>query len=539
MTNIPIRGVGDVGLVTDLEPQDLPLKAWTNCRNVRFSDGILSRFSIFKQIKAGYTYAKTPSGVYDSSSEYGEGRIVTVFTDGSIEELFNGTVTDVTNTGTLITTSLKPTDCFLGGVHYINKPLSTPVYRQSGSSGAYVEIPGWSADDTCSSLRSFKDFLIALNVTKSGTHYPGMVKWSDATQAGAPPSNWDTVNTASLAGENVINSLKGGLIDGLPLGDSFIVYGEQQAYRMDYINTPFIFSTETLFSDVGMIAKNCAVGVNGKHYVFGSNDIYVHDGMQKQSIANGRVIKQVFGEIDFGKRNRCIVLHDDYHHEIYFCYPSVDDGAAWPLAQVDGCNRAAVFNYKFNTWTVIDLPSIVSSVNTTISSTMSWDTSPNWDNGGQTWASLEGQKPRNILVCGTGNSTLGKAAQSYFMDDIYNGRLGNPVDYDVFWDAYAETVYKDLDDIGAELIGRKMIRRIVPQIKTPDPTTTITFTVGQAETLSQDILWGRGLTMTPWTDLKYDTRITGRYIALRMNIPSGSYAEMSGYDADVVAISRR
>src|SRR3546814_15319645 len=75
---------------------------------------------------------------------------------------------------------------------------------------------------------AYKDFLIALNVTKGATNYPTMVKWSDLTGFGAVPASWDHTSPSNSAGENIINEMKVEIIDGLSLRDSFIIYAKNE-----------------------------------------------------------------------------------------------------------------------------------------------------------------------------------------------------------------------------------------------------------------------------------------------------------------------
>lgn len=540
MPNIPVRGLGETGVISDLSPQDIPLTAWSDARNIRFADGKISRYSVFKTFNEGYTYAKQPVGIFDGGGTLDEGYIVTVFNDGTMEQRYNGVSTAVTPVGTLGTSVEQITTCNLGGIVYVNREVDFPSYREVPTDGVFTILPGWAVGDRCKSMRAYKDFLIAINVLKSGTQYTGMVKWSNAAQAGAPPADWDTVAPASLAGETIINDIRGQLMDGLALGDSFMLYGEHQVFRMDYIGTPFIFRFSKVFDDQGIIAQNCAVDVDSRHYVFGRNDIYMHDGTQKISISDAKVKKTIFNELDFDKKQRCFVYHDRTNSEIGFCYPSTNDDNKWPLASTPGCNRAAVFNYRYQTWTFVDLPGLISSVETSQSVGITWaDITAGWGTQISSWGANDGRKPRALLTCSAGNTTTAKAAQSYFLDNLIKGRVSNALDPDVSWDGYAIANYKDVDEMGAELVGRKLIRRIVPQIAVGNPENFVYIRWGQTPNMTSGISWGNTKQFYPWTDYKYDTRINGRYLSFDITIPAGTYAEFSGYDADLIQISGR
>lgn len=52
MTNLPIRGLGSVGVVTDIDPYSLPINAYTRAKNVRFNEAKVTRAPIYRSITA-------------------------------------------------------------------------------------------------------------------------------------------------------------------------------------------------------------------------------------------------------------------------------------------------------------------------------------------------------------------------------------------------------------------------------------------------------------------------------------------------------
>src|SRR3546814_1460556 len=111
------------------------------------------------------------------------------------------------------------THTFLGGVGYLNRKSHAPLHKLPGDA-IYSTLPNRDAGWRCASLRAYKDFLIALNVTKGATNYPTMVKWSDLTGFGAVPASWDHTSPAKSPGGHIINEMKVEIIDGRSLRDS-------------------------------------------------------------------------------------------------------------------------------------------------------------------------------------------------------------------------------------------------------------------------------------------------------------------------------
>ncbi|MDQ2066749.1 hypothetical protein Q9295_10200 [Xinfangfangia sp. CPCC 101601] len=540
MPVFPIRGVGEIGVITDQSPQDLPIHAWTDARNIRFSNKTVSRYSVFKKVSSANTYAKTPVGVLKGGANH-EGYLVTVFTDGTISQITNGASMDVTPVGASGVTDVQMTTTTLGGLTYINRVADVPYYRKDPGEGAFKKLTGWDPSDRCQALRSYKDFLVALNVSKGGIDYHGMIKWSDAAQYGLPPDDWDVLDPSSLAGETVLNDLRGHLVDGLALGDTFILYGNNQTFRMDFIGAPFVFQVQKLFEDQGAIAQNCAVYVDNVHYVFGRTDIYMHDGVSKQSIVTKKVAKRIFSDIDQELAYKCFVYHDRVNNEIAFCYPSKGDDNKWSAVDCQSCNKAAVYNYKDLTWTFVDLPGLVGWTEVSLSEILDWEAiEGSWGSTVSAWSSVSGVAPEGLVLCSRGRSGDAPVSpQPYFLDSGSGGLHSTEVVPEVLWDAYCERIFCDLDEIAPDLLGRKLLRRLVIQYSLGDEEYSLRVSVGKTNVPAGITDWGRMKTITGYVDSKYDSRINDRYFSVRFEFPAGSFGEINGFDADIQKIAGR
>ncbi len=318
----------------------------------------------------------------------------------------------------------------MAGLKFINSPQSTPVYTDETLNTGYEYIPGWDDGDSARILRSFGDFLVAFNVTKGTDHYPSMVKWSDAAQYGAPPQNWSITDDASLSGENVLNEAIGPILDASTIGSSMLIYTKQQTFRMDYIGGQFIFDFNNIARDRGVIATNCVANVEGLHYVFGSGEIYVHDGNSKKSLSDRRVNRRIYDYINYKLSDRCFVFHDDRHNEVIFGFPSLFRGDKWTNDNCEGCNEAAVYNYKDDTWTMVQLPSVKDMAEATVTEVSDWEsTDTSWEDTPANWTSLEGRgTPVIIAACGQ-NVEAGFNNKLLALDEVlYAGATLTPTD---------------------------------------------------------------------------------------------------------------
>lgn len=112
------------------------------------------------------------------------------------------------------------THSFLGAVTYLNKRSHAPFMRRQADA-KFVPLANWDPDWRCAVLRPYKDFLVALDVRKGAVEYPQMIKWSDIALYGDAPPSWDAGSTTNSAGENVLNEMKGRILDGHTLRDTF------------------------------------------------------------------------------------------------------------------------------------------------------------------------------------------------------------------------------------------------------------------------------------------------------------------------------
>ena len=71
-TTLPIRNLGQTGVITDLNPYNLPITGFTKGVNVRFDDGSLKRSPVFRDSKdsMGFdpraAFGVVPSSGFDS-----------------------------------------------------------------------------------------------------------------------------------------------------------------------------------------------------------------------------------------------------------------------------------------------------------------------------------------------------------------------------------------------------------------------------------------------------------------------------------------
>lgn len=546
MPTVPVRNLGGAGIVSDIHPYDLPPNVFSAGVNVRFENGTVSRGPVSRSVfdLSAYDPTFSPGHMFSvPPSVTGVESLVAVsHTFDKVYEIVGSTVTDITAAGmTNIGDPNAPiTHSFLGAVTYLNRRTHVPFMRRQADAD-FTPLTQWDPDWRCAVLRPYKDFLIALDVRKGAAEFPQMIKWSDIAFYGDEPPSWDAGSTTNSAGENVLNEMKGRILDGHTLRDTFMLYGENEVWAMTFTGGSFIFDFRKRFDDVGVIATNCVVEVDGQHYVFERNDIIVHDGASKRSIVHGTNKDFIFRGLIRDLQHLCFVTHDPVLNEISFCYPSQDRLTGF-VNPTTGCNRAAVFNYRRNIWTFYDLPNVNSATNAVIATGQSWDaTAPAvWANIGGTYMGDGSFNERHHIFASRGDASMGITASRLIGFDLINGsRLARPVVQELMKDAFVERVGIDLDDSGVQISAYKSLLKVYPQIALSEGDGGVTFQFGANDVSAVSPEWDNERTFDPATDHQVDVRKAGRYLAHRLRHTGTSDFSYSGFDATIQVRGKR
>ena len=546
MPNIQVRNLGEIGSVPDASPWDLPLNGFDIAVNARFDENKIKRSIAFKSLGTTNTN-NVGRFIIGGTATSGFDSIIIASSDYHLYSYSpsNNTYTQKLAGGGSFNSNEQYSGIVFDNGFYITRPDRVPQYLSLSSSGNFANLANWDANHRCKVLRSFNSFLIALNITKSSGNFPTMVKWSDIKVDLVNP-DWDITNASLLAAENTIADMPSEIVDGLPLRNSFFIYSRDQIWRMDFIGGNDIFSFNKVFEKTGLINTNCVVEVDGKHYCFGLDDLYVHDGTTKQTIADGRVRKFIFDGINTSDNSGEVskaffVTYNAVAKEVLFCYTSGDAHVASDLAGSSRCNRAAVFNITNSTWAFIDLPNVSSATNASLNlAVATYDAqSQTYDNTGFTYASQDAQDfvRRSLFVSephGSGNHNV---KEVMVLDNVDSGSIAKPAVSRVLNASFARRIQIDLDEQGVPLSGYKNIRNIYPQATIT--TGALTFNFGASDIPTDNFTSTLTKTFTPSTDYKIDTRLAGRYLNYEIQETAGKDFSVSGFDMDILTTGRR
>ena len=375
----------------------------------------------------------------------------------------------------------------------------------------------------CKSMRAFRSFLVALNITTDGVNFPRVVKWSTEAATQSIPTSWNETLSTVDAGEFELADTKGDILDGLQLRDSFMIYKEDAVYSMTFVGTPFIFSFRQLSPTIGAIAKNCVAEFDGGHAIFGKGNFYINDGQRIKPILPMKLKEYVFQSIDGAQTNKCFVVADYGRTEILFCFTA--DGAASSEP-----NKAVVWNYITNTFTIRDIPDLAhigyGNVGNPIRATTWAATTETWETITGPWTMSYDLQDKVLLFADPSNTKL------------YRDNSGNK-NNTTFMTSYIERSGLTMNEQGQpDHTSVKRISAIWPKMSVSSDNS-INVYLGTSMSTEEGITWNAPTTFNPNTQSKVSVRGTGKLYAVKFESTTDMDWELDGYAIDVKTVGQR
>ena len=504
MPIVKVVNAGQSGVVLDLPPHELPINAWSNGRNVRFRDNCAERFKGQTQIFTDTSVSPYHLAAYQANGKryWIHAGLNAVFADDGVTRTNitgaapTGGLGDYWNSGSL------------NGVFVINNGKDVPMFW--GGTGTLASLTGWTAGMKAKIVRPFKNYLIALDIDKSGTRYRNMVKWSAAAVPGAIPTSWDHTDVTKDAGELDLAEEPSNIVDCLPLGDANIIYKERAMFAQTFIGQPYIFRHQRLPGDIGMLTSNCAAATPLGHVVLCPGDVIIHAGQGPASIANAQVRRHIFSTIDSANYDVSFVVANPSKNEVWVCYPEAGNTE---------CTVAAVWNWLEKSWSFRDLSNFrhaaVGQVDYT--GTDAWNSSSlPWGEETALWNQTEfTQADSRLLICDANNKISMVDSGTTFAGTAYT--------------SYIERTGITLDDAQAV----KTLRGVYPRFEAPNGTQ-IKVEIGASMDANRPPAWQAPMTFTVGSQEKVDGFAVGKFLAVRFTALDNQPHRLKSYDLDVV-----
>lgn len=224
------------------------------------------------------------------------------------------------------------------GVLILNHPVDGMYYWNGDVTTRLRLLPGGIKADA---VLFYKNYILALSPTTSGTKQPQVIKWGSAAEAGSVPSTWTALSTND-AGDTPQTAETGGfLVDGLVYGDTAQIYDQDSRFALRYIGGNFVFQVTRQPDIDGVLAPGCIVNTPKGQVSLSNGDVKIHNGGESQSIIDGVNRRWLFANMDSTYATRSFLAVNQQANEVWVCFPTVGNST---------CDRALVWNWNDNTW---------------------------------------------------------------------------------------------------------------------------------------------------------------------------------------------
>jgi hypothetical protein len=366
----------------------------------------------------------------------------------------------------------------------------------------YTYMGRWGEGARCEVIRGFKNYLVAMDCYQaSGTREPATVRWSSPAEGGDVPPSWDEMKAGEQAGDYWISDTNGRVVDGLTLGDYFVIYKTDAVWLMDFIGGDFTMRFRKLFGDeAGMLAKECVAEFDGKHFVLSPTGAYVHNAASKEDIMEQWVRDEFFDNVATERLLETKVVADHTNREIWIYYVTqseyLNNTNAWP-------NRALIWNWDTSMWTIKDLTGLSHIAEGVVESTaVGVD---DWDSDSQVW-NLDDTVWDGSIAFNPADKSLLLA--DYDNSQFYANEFGKE-SAGVLFTGFVKRIGVDMEDDHTF----KEVSRITPHILGSNPVHVAVF-VEDTQTGSGGTYHGLG-DFYPQFDNYVDCHAVGRYVGVQ------------------------
>lgn len=574
---LPFDNVGAIGVIGDLRPESLPVDAWTRLVNVDLGYDGVTKAQADEEIYFLTVIAGTTS---IQSIAHDPWFLMPVEADGITYWIYPGvnqvhaatalinrvalTRQSATSTASIDTSSVEKeysattgslwSGAILAGIPLLNVDTAPPQYWYPISTSQRLQELDWDKSAgtkwsertagaiTCETLRTYREYAIALKTTEGGTAFPRRLRWSHPAPPVTTPFTWDESKPAYDAGIHDFEETNDDLVDAEVLQGILYVYKEGTTWPVTWVGGRNIlaFGTSARFK-FGCFAPGCIGAMQDRHFVLTGSHMLVHDGTSYQDVGSERWERTLFGAIDSTNWRRTFVFVNEYQdaHEVWICYPST--GATW-------CDEALIWDYQHNTWTQRPLKGISAIAAGTVAQNVITTWSPDtqaWDADQSSW-NESASDPRQFVPVAAmpdqGGFLLSK--RLWRVKSQYEDYIGGSIGGENASVPY-QKVTSIVERIGLPLAGQRrdgtpktgvlrryLINEVWPRIRAPDGTV-VNVTLGFQETLQDAVVWGTSRAFTVGTSLFTEHYAEGRIPSIRFETDAAVRWTLMGYELDI------
>lgn len=374
MPKVVISNLGLIGINKDLPPHRLPANAFTEATNANFTISGAQNAETYVEV---FTVGSYPSGFINLNwlmpFPHADGPLWVYASIGTDKRLGTSQqnvstydTTDITRVSGVYNNAIDQRwqGSVFQGLGVFNQEADIPqLWNPIDPGTALIDMPNWStnfegADCRVKSLRAYRNFLISMHISDAGTGdvFPFRIRWSDPAPPGQSPVTWNTGDPSNLSGEFDLAETSDYIVDGATLGEIFVVYKENSAWGLQYVGGENVMRTWRIFSESGLLFRDCAVQYPGGHFVVTQDDIITHTGTpgSAKSLLNNTFRTWYTQNINLSKYWNCFALAYPHDQEIWFCFP--EQGATY-------ATKALIWHWDTGIFGIQDLPYVTFAAN--------------------------------------------------------------------------------------------------------------------------------------------------------------------------------
>lgn len=512
MPTVPVRDLGNGGIVLDTPAVLLPPNTFSNGRNVRFHNESVAKMFGHQQLfdlqntvenLLYWPRQETVSGTTTVGPSYLFATDTAVFRQGP-------TGTPIMIGSGYTAGGFWQSTLFNGGYTAIfNNTLDAPQYITTGNTGVAAEtmlqpLISWPAGLTAGVIKPIGYALMAGNLRQAaaGTivmEQPGSIRISSQAAPGSIPTNWNVGAALLTTADEFELSQTSPVTDMVDLRGYTLVFTENSIHRVQVATGRQPTQVQNLNIGRGALAVDCAAEFDGHVFAVDFNDIYITSGSGAvTSVADHAVRDYFFRNLNQDHYRNTFVVRNIAEDEMWIIYPT--------QSSTGPCDEAMIWNYRHRTWSIRDMPGTRGGV-----------LGPRVENNVFTnnvdYMSFTGDTSL-LHTADIGNTFNGVNFEAYVEKRIINfGDLSTSEQTSDFYPLMDGVGEVQLDFLGTDAVGE-------PVDFTTDPeVASTTFNIA--------------------TDYKVDPRQTGRFLNFRLSSNDANSWRLAGYDIDTVESTSR
>ena len=495
-------------LVEDIPASEVPPQFWTQEANFNTRTGYARRVGGLSQFFLDWTdEALNIANVFSATLNFwtvmGKATIQVIDQSGNVS-----IITPATYVGPIL--PAETTTAIINGFPVFNFRQDPPAFWDLNASNIAAPLPGWPVGVTCRSIRTFNNFLFALNMTEGGTEFATKLRWSNAAEPGTVPTEW-TATATNNAGDASLADTAGGIVDAAALRGQFVIYKQHATYLANFVGGSFVFTFRKFLTTSGIMARNCVTEALGQHVVMTDGDIILHDGQNIRSLVDEKLRRFIFLQIDPVNFVNSFVFNYRAAKEVWICFPT--QGFVEP-------NVAVIWDYAHDQLSIRELSETWSHAQSGLvlatTAALDWDTqTQTWNESAGSWnrAQFTGAFERVLssvaISTDIGDGVVDAASRLLFVDDTSTLRDDTPV---------VGQITRESLDLGTPE-AMKYIRRVWPRVD-GSSGTIIRVRVGVQDEPTEGISWSPQQDFNVNVDDFLNFDASGRYISVRFEDPS-------------------